>query len=1001
MSEPPPLKPSSPAPSGLDGTLNSLGLDWRYSDVGHPNLLYMLSAIDGLSVHHGKTLFNIHITCPSPPSSTPSTSHPSSPSTAQIELIEKEAVIRILPLSRLISCEAALTDPHTLQLVHLTPLPTASSRSRPPPSTSPQLLSLTFPSFDDAQDISALLKACIHSTQAFSLPPAPPTPNTAPSALPPHLAKTMHGQLCIHQGWIEKRSSTSPSYARRYLRLFPNRLLLYRHLTSPYPVNVLPLTVDDLDSHAVCTSSKPRQVELDLRHMWGMDGREGLKWRVSTVEEAARWQHAIHTEQTASFRTRVGAILTPALRAMLESGGGVGDTVGSRRGSLTAPPPIPPPPHPALTAVALSITASSRPTAPPVAPPIASSTSPRAAGSMSYAGNPLHDCSSSPQASPPLGASLFSTHPSLHLPALQLAGGGGPNPPLSLSSLLSSPRSFFHYLLHLSSLPVFTSTPLPTPVSWLRLTPQPFLKKRGKLMLAIDSSLTLYHHHLTSSLALWQEARLVMVDEMEQSGSGQIGFSFPGFDSQVFDVGRLSVIACHQLFGSPHPLLFTRKDYESAIESSSPAKEMMQSSPDIQALYDRGQVDEARVLSYQAQRLVLHHCALAAHLKTRPALKANEVVAWSAVLPPTVSPPPYPRNHGILEEFTGTAYIVNPSLHTLQLMLQQTEGGGKWEGQTISSAPMSLQGSPNGSPLSSVPSSPRGGARRGLKELWHARRGSDSTPKVAGEGKVGEGERERRGSHQGLPRGMPAPKGRVTPPTTRTSPSHTPPLHSPHPSMSPPPASPNLPSGGLPLPLSEEGVDVRPLVNPLHLLLLLRCLLQGRLQMIGGVEATCGEWWKKRKVERGGEGGGAEGKGERMEAVVSLMRRVEDEKGRAVAALAVLPSYEELGEQRELQEREDRDLLARNLLIKKRLAERGRGGGEGVERGVGTGVGAEGSKEEGEMAGKMVAGKGVEEEKQQGGGADGEEAPAGATSPLRSPVQGNVIRARMKQFERG
>ena len=150
---------------------------------------------------------------------------------------------------------------------------------------------------------------------------------------------------------------------------------------------------------------------------------------------------------------------------------------------------------------------------------------------------------------------------------------------------------------------------------------------------------------------------------------------------------------------------------------------------------------------------------------------------------------------------------------------------------------------------------------------------------------------------------------------------------------------------------------VRPLVNPLHLLLLLRCLLVGRLQAVQAVEAACGEWWKKRKGERGGGGGGGGvvedeweeagggggggggGKSDRMDAVTLLVKRVEEEKAKVHAALQVLPSYEELDAQAELQEREDRDATARHAIIKKRLIDASRavvgGRGEGGRRGRG------------------------------------------------------------------
>ena len=888
-SSPPPLPP--PPPANLDGALNAFGLDWHYSDVGQPNLLYPLTAVDGVSVQQGKTLLNLHLYSPptTPPLYVP---HPPPlPCKAQLELVEKESVIRSLPLHRLLSCDSALTDPHTLQLVHLT---TPSTTPRVKHSEKAQstcgLLSLTFPSLDDLQDIATILRAAIHcaaaaasSSSSSSQPcPSPPTPLSPPPPMSPLLSRTIHGQVCIHQGWVDKQSSSSSlSYAKRYLRLFPNRLLLYRQPSAAYPVNILPLTTSSLTTHATTSTPRPRIIHLHLHpspptpssssassptsssssssspssSSSSSDARDNLLWRCPSTDEQQRWVNALATEGTASFRTRVGALLTPGVREALAAGGGGGGGegggygMGSRRGSVSGAPPLPPLPHPALTAVALSITATHP--HPRTSPSSSHSSSPRmsrqASFSSSFAGNPLlHDTlSSSPAPSPPLNAALFSSqgggggiHPPL--PRLELVGGGVEGPPLSLSSLLGSPRSFFHYLLHLSSLPLLFPSPLPSPPLWHRLTPQPFLKKRGKLMLHIDSALSSYHLHLSSSSTVWHSSRLFMVDELEQSGSGQVHFSFPGFDAQRFDVGKLSVIACHQLFAcQPHPLLFTRRDYDAAIESSSPAKEMMQSSPDVQALFDSGQVDEARALSYDAQKLVLHHCALASHVKSRTStslrhtLRANDVIPWAAVLhsasPSTPSPPLCPRNQGILESFLPVAYIANPSLHTLQLLLAHcmacepspssaaaaaasapppghgghvkgsVGGGGVWDAAAFSSAPGVAAGQSGGvsavlrtqQPKRSDEEGPQGAVacekrqRRGREGRRRSSRGEGegrerhrpSCQRGAKGGSQGGGQDGGEGSHPSWPIDRPHPL--PLPPFPLPSRLHLP--HQPHP----------------------------------------------------------------------------------------------------------------------------------------------------------------------------------------------------------------------------
>ena len=157
----------------------------------------------------------------------------------------------------------------------------------------------------------------------------------------------------------------------------------------------------------------------------------------------------------------------------------------------------------------------------------------------------------------------------------------------SLAPLLSNQKAFLSYVFEISVLSPFFPSNLPTPAAFLIQTPATFLRRRHPSLLIVEAELSKYEQLLSSLSYLWNETRLVMVDELEQSGSGQIGFSFPGFDTQVFDVGRLSVVCSGQLLPAPslevaHALTFTQHDFHSAIDSSSPLKEMMtQASPDL------------------------------------------------------------------------------------------------------------------------------------------------------------------------------------------------------------------------------------------------------------------------------------------------------------------------------------------------------------------------------------------------------------------------------------
>ena len=943
---------SSPS---LNDTLTTLGLDWHYSDTGQPNFFYLVAAIDGISCRQDKTILNINLAHSKP----------------QLELVDREAVVRAIPLSVLLSCEPATTDNHTLQLVHLSESKRDSKLKRPPQATT-HMLRLTFPSLDDAQDVSATLRACSYlASSSASLPAASPL-----------LQATIHGQLCLHKALIEKQSSTSHlSWARRYLLLFPNRLILYRSAAAPYPVNVLPLTVDDIDSHAVVKRERGKLM-LNLRQMWGVDGREVLVWKGvgagGTGEELSKWMAAIATEQTASFRTPVSALLTPQLISALQAGRGLDErwlsqlSSNSRRNSITeitGPPPLPPLPPAAVTAAALSsVTVASSSSTP------SPQTSRGGSFSTQFAGNPMMDGSSpaaySPNASPPFNAALFLSTLSSQLPLLQIspsstsaARESGSAPPLSLAALLSSPRSFFHYLLHLSSLPLLFPSDLPALPTFHRQTPQPLFKKRGKLMLCIDHALTAYHAVVESCGALLRDSRLVMIDEFEQSGSGQIGFAYPGFDEQVFDVGRLSVVSCGQLMAASGVvggagLEFTKADYLCAIDSNSPAKELMQSSPDVSALYEGGGVQEARALSTAAQRVMLHNCALAQHLKgrigqsSRHMLAHNELVAWSAVL--STASASLLRNAAVLQSFLPCVYVTNPPLASMQQLLAlhshtstsshpsaAVPTSGVVQPSVLhaafSSAPVSPQGSPDSSPLSSQPSSPKAThgshSRKGLRELWqHARRSSEITKDREKE-KGNDNQRDRTSSHSHTAASNKtnigtAGAGRHSPPVSFTPPHtfHLPPAAASLSASSSAASAASSPAGLL----CEDGSVARPLLNPLHMLLLLRCLCSARLAAIQRLEATCAEWWRKRREEKGQpdeekeqpSAVGHGNRGERMDSVAVLIKKAEEERLRVLRCIAALPEPDELDRQREMQEREDRDTQSRNAHIRKRQEER-------------------------------------------------------------------------------
>ena len=472
---------------------------------------------------------------------------------------------------------------------------------------------------------------------------------------------------------------------------------------------------------------------------------------------------------------------------------------------------------------------------------------------------------------------------------------------LPLSSLIASQRSFMAYLLEVSALRPLCPSSLPSAAAFQLLTPSARLRRRQAALCSLDSALLSYHHLLAALFSIWCEARLLMVDRLEQSGSGQIGFSFPGFDTQVFDVGKLCVIACGQLLSpQPHALLFTARDFQLAMESSSPAKEMMQSSPDITQLFARGEREEARALAAQSQRLLLHHCALASHVKSHQTeLRAGDVLVWEEVMATVGS---RSSNTAVLDMYRPVSYVFNPSLTALHSLIAQVKCRRKTETAAVyASFPAAISYATAAAVALPVKPSPT-----------HTRSASASTS--ASTSPVQPSSPAAASTSRGFFSRVLSSPSKSTPPVSPSSSrasKSTPP--SPRLAVCPPPASPLSPIAlvspvvsSLPAPLSPASctsppvADLRCLADPLHLLLLLRTLLHYRRHALSSLLAAVTDALQSMKA--------APSPPSDLAAVQSLHAEAEKEKEAVMAALSALPRQEEieLEDRRERRERRER-----------------------------------------------------------------------------------------------
>ena len=170
--------------------LNEVGMKWTFNKINYPKLIYPLSGAGGFNALNDKTLFNITLG-----------------KKGAIELIEKEKVMKTIRLTQIY--ELRDITKIAFSLVYINNEGKAF------------LAKYAFQSQQDCEDVIYLLQAIIASKDAINF-------------------RLKYSQLQLHEGIAYKKGKSS-KFAERYLRLFSNRLLVYRTKGSVYPVNVFTL----------------------------------------------------------------------------------------------------------------------------------------------------------------------------------------------------------------------------------------------------------------------------------------------------------------------------------------------------------------------------------------------------------------------------------------------------------------------------------------------------------------------------------------------------------------------------------------------------------------------------------------------------------------------------------------------------------------------------------------------------------------------------------------
>lgn len=434
------------------------------------------------------------------------------------------------------------------------------------------------------------------------------------------------------------------SWCNRYLRLMENRLLVYRTATSEIPVNVFALSgAEDAKDRVIVEAQGEKELVVlnaglsfvpqgKQRKFAGSD-RNALLFRFESVEIRDRWIAALAVEQRKEAHLDI---------KMLVTGQGAG-----------------------LSSLAIAVPNSTNQSNQPTECHTPSSISMKR--------------SSAPATVHRTSASELGYDTPVELTWL--------NDVDSLLSFVKDSQSFLSMIVEtLRSNKLLHSNTLPSVNEWKSSTPDTLIRRRGDHMFAIDNALRSYHQVTQASARLLQTCHLVCFDVDGATGgaTNQIAFSFPGFNSAVYDVGRVAVVSAWNLF-EQSAYAYVEDDLKNALSSKSCTKELMQSSCDVSHLFDTSP-EEAKLLLYNAQCEVLRNIILASYIRAKSSgtnsvnnaahgVEEGDAIPWTNIIT-HFDDPSHPHaassnNETQLSSLMGITYRYQPDRKQLNSLLHE------------------------------------------------------------------------------------------------------------------------------------------------------------------------------------------------------------------------------------------------------------------------------------------------------------------------------------------
>jgi PH domain len=241
-----------------------------------------------------------------------------------------------------------------------------------------------------------------------------------------------------------------------------------------------------------------------------------------------------------------------------------------------------------------------------------------------------------------------------------------------LELAFKDPVEFFKFIrCDVSPHGIWLETHVPSAEAFLKTSEIGFAM-RGARIKAMDKALQNYQQAVRSTVTLLEECRLLSVELVSSSAQSQISFSFPSFDTQVFDVGKFAIVDCKRFFHASGREQFTEDDWKGAMGSRSIPKELMQSSPDVTDLYDSGDIDEARHIAIESTTSLLHNLAISAYCRGHAyKLVSDSDFSWMTVMAFLDSD----RNSQHMAAWHKRQYMYLPTTSSMMQLLQRGSVG--------------------------------------------------------------------------------------------------------------------------------------------------------------------------------------------------------------------------------------------------------------------------------------------------------------------------------------